>query len=65
MTGKPNVEMQCGDAVVSIISDGEDIVIIADGMKIAKRGTLEHRRQKPGSHWSRVGSCATSAMAGG
>ena len=38
MTGKPHVEMQCGDAVVSIISDGEDIFIIADGMKIAKRG---------------------------
>ena len=38
MTGKPNVEMQCGDAVVSIIADGEDIFIIADGMKIAKRG---------------------------
>ena len=38
MTGKPNVEMQCGDAVVSIISDGEDIFIIADGVKIAKRG---------------------------
>ena len=38
MMGKPNVEMQCGDAVVSIISEGEDIFIIADGMKIAKRG---------------------------
>ena len=44
---------------VEVMSDGENTFVVADGIRIAKRGGPEPHRPRLGFHLSLAGKCST------